>query len=181
MLLDKMTEESCLQSPNAQPPIFVTVSGITIEVKFVPANAESPISVTVSGIVMVVKPGQSRSRLAGLLVIPVSNSISLKAAQPMNGACSSPHVPASTVSRLFGIRILVKLVQFEKAPSPNFTMLLDKMTEESCLQFPKAQSPISDTVSEIVTLVRDVQPWKAPLSMSVTLSGIVTLVRYVQL
>ena len=156
-----------MQSSNAQSPISVTVSGMTIEVKFVPANAQKPISVTVSGIVMVVKPGQSRSRLAGILVIPDSSSTSLRIVQPLNGAYS-PHVPASTVSRLFGIRILVKLVQFEKALLPNFTRLFDNCTVDSCLQSENASKPISVTVSGIVTFTRQV-PSKAPFPIATTL------------
>ena len=100
--------------------------------KFVFANALSPISVTVSGIVMVVKPGQLSNRLSGILVIPVSNSTICNATHPSNGPPQEADVYA--VLRLLGIRILVKLVQSEKASTPNFVSLFDSCTVDSCLQ-----------------------------------------------
>ena len=64
--------------------------------------------------------------------------------------------------------MLVKLLQFKKAPLPNSVRLLDKLTEESCLQSSNAEYPISVTVSGIVTFTRQV-PLNAPFPIATTL------------
>ena len=151
-----VTSFSSVQPLNASLPISVTESGIVIDSSFSQLlNALSPIFVTVSGIVMVVKPGQLSNRLPGILVIPVSNSTLCSATHPLNGP-PGYQVDEYAVSRLLGIRILVKLVQSEKTCNPNFVKLFDNCTVDSCLQAENAQSPISVTVSGIVTLTRHV-------------------------
>ena len=155
-----------VQSEKAHSPNFVKLfDNCTVDSFSQSLNAQPPISVTVSGIVMVVKPGQLSNRLPGILVIPVSNSTLCSATHPRNGP---PEDQEDAVSRLLGIRILVKLVQSEKAHSPNFVKLFDNCTVDSFSQSLNAQPPISVTVSGIVTFIRQV-PSKALFPIATTL------------
>ena len=115
---------------------------------------------------------------------------------------SVPTLPIPILVTLLGIVILVRLVQFLKAPSPILVTPSGIVILVRLVQPLKALFPMLVTLSPIVTLVRLVQPSKAlkmmstplPIMMlvrlvqplkafspiSVTLSGIVMLVRLLQ-
>ena len=80
-----------------------------------------PIDVTVSGIVILTRPEQFLNRLEAIAVIPCSNVMLLSAVQLLNGL-----EPAD--SNVLGIVIAVRLVQSEKARSPNLTRFAESVT-----------------------------------------------------
>ena len=63
-----VTLDRLLQYPNANVPMLVTLSGIVILVKFIPANAQFPMLVTLFGISKMGRPVQSLNGPSPILV-----------------------------------------------------------------------------------------------------------------
>jgi len=139
-------------------PIEVRLAGKLTLVKPVhPSKAELPIEVTVLGIVTEVKPPAAKTR-----VVPSFVYTTLSTALYLL-------LPLSTV-------ILVKPLQFSKAPSPIEVRLVGKFTLFKPLQSPKALSLIEVRLAGKLTLVKPVHPAKALKPIEVRLAGKVTLV-----
>ena len=76
--------------------------------------------------------------------------------------------------------MLVKLVQFEKAPPSIFVIVDGRLTEARFVQLLNIDAPTTVTPSLITTLVKALQFSNATLPIDLTLEGISMLVSEVQ-
>src|ERR1017187_9190038 len=147
--------------------MLVTLLGMTMLFKLVPANAEFPMLVTLLGIVTSVKPEQPSKTESSMLVIFVEIMTLVKLA-PENAPVPIVLTPLGTttllrlvpekaappiVVTLCGIVTLSKLVP-ENAESPMFATFLPSLTCLRCKQYKNALLSIVITPLPIVTLVR---------------------------
>ena len=154
-----------------------------------PENAESPMLVTLSGMTMLVRLLQPQNASSPMLDPPVITTVFKDGGtyELLSEYELAPNiypkwvllVPLAVVPTKGNV-ILVKLLQFSNASSPILVTLSGISMLVKLLQPENAESPMLVTPLPMVMLVRLLQPENAESPMLVTLFGITMLVSLLQ-